>query len=262
MTLAFKRKADAVEDRIRQEILYGDLRPGDRLRLEDLAKRLGVSMTPVREAMQHLEADGLVIREPHKGARVAGLSLEEIRVIYSMREALETLATRLAVSRLTAGELAHLEETERRSRAACDLGDLVTVRKCNFDFHMTLYRASRGRTLAKMVETLLMCSPFNFLWSDARRARQSFAEHDAVLAALRRRDEDAAVEAMRAHIVSVGRGILKRLADAAASPSPLREDIPVLYAARERVAAGRDGRAETGRRTGRPAEMRRGAGRS
>lgn len=257
MTLAFTRKADAVEDRIRQEILYGDLRPGDRLRLEDLAKRLGVSMTPVREAMQHLEADGLVIYEPHKGARVAGLSLDEIRVIYDMREALETLATRLAVSRLTDAELTHLEETDRRARAAYDRGDLVTVRECNFDFHMTLYRASRGRTLAKMVETLLVCSPFNFLWSEPRRARQSFAEHEAVLQALRRRDEGAAVEAMREHIVSVGRDILKRLADAASHSASRNANMPVLDTDREHVVTMRNRRAEM--RGARPA-VRRGAG--
>ncbi len=217
MTLAFKRKADAVEEQIRQEILYGDLRPGDRLRLEDLAKRLGVSMTPVREAMQHLEADGLVVCEPHKGARVAGLSLEEIRVIYAMREALESLATRLAVSRLTDRELAHLEDMNLRARAAYARGDLVTVRKCNYDFHITLYRASRCRTLAKTVENLLMCSPFNFLWNEPRRARRSFAEHDATLDALRRRDEEAAVAKIREHIASIGHGILDQLGNTPAA---------------------------------------------
>jgi DNA-binding GntR family transcriptional regulator len=249
MQVAFKRKADAVEDRIRQEILYGGLRPGDRLPLEDLAKRLGVSMTPVREAMLHLEADGLVIYEPHKGARVAGLSLDEIRVIYDMREALETLATRLAVSRLTDTELAHLEETDRQARAAYGRGDLAAVRQCNFDFHMTLYRASRGRTLAKMVETLLASSPFNFLWNEPERARQSFAEHTTVLSALRRRDEDAAVEAMREHIVSVGRDILEQLAEAAAS-APFDGTVPVPFVDRARDSAMRHGRTD----------MRRGAG--
>jgi len=218
VTLTFKPKADIVEERIRQEILYGELRPGDRLRLEDLAKRLGVSLTPVREAIQHLEADGLVVCEPHKGARVAGLSLEEIRVIYAMREALESLATRLAVPRLTEREMAHLEAMNRRARAAYARGDLVTVRECNYDFHMTLYRACRCRTLAKMVENLLTCSPFNFLWNEPRRARRSLAEHDTVLEALRRRDIEAAVEKVREHIVSVGRGILKQLGDAAPSP--------------------------------------------
>ena len=215
MALAFKRKADVVGDQIRQAILYGDLRPGDRLRLEDLAVRLGVSLTPVREAIQHLEADGLVVCEPHKGARVAGVSLEEIAVIYAMREALESLATRLAVPRLTDEEIARLEDVNRRARAAYARGDLVTVRKCNYNFHMTLYRASRSRTLAKMVENLLMCSPFNFLWNDPRRARRSFAEHQAILDALRRRDEEAAVLRVREHIVSVGRGILRQLEDPA-----------------------------------------------
>src|ERR671921_1774463 len=106
---------------LRDLILRDVLKPGDRIRQEEIAERFGASRLPVREALRMLEAEGLTEHEPHKGARVPRLSMHELDVVYRMRERLEPLALAESLTRLDADDLARLEDIQRQIEANRDL---------------------------------------------------------------------------------------------------------------------------------------------
>src|SRR4051795_13670886 len=107
-------KADELALELEQAIVRGELAPGQVLRQEELSERYGVSRTPVREALRRLAALGLVSFEPNRGVRVRTLSRDELREAFLVRAELESLATELAVPRMTEDDLAELEEAEAR----------------------------------------------------------------------------------------------------------------------------------------------------
>lgn len=216
LKLDFKRKVDAVAEHLRRLIVMGELPPGTRLRLEEWARELQVSLTPVREAFKQLEAERLVESEPHRGVRVAALHPDEIRLVFKMRQALETLATREAVPRITTEEIADLEACLAEMQAASTAGDLPRARQANYDFHFILYGACRSDLLEETIKSLIARSPFNLLWSVPGRAQRSIAEHAAILAAVRDRNVRAAVARVREHIAGIASELIPRLGRAAA----------------------------------------------
>ena len=106
---------------LREEILHGRFRPGDRIRQEDIAERFGSSRLPVREALRMLEAEGLTEHEPNKGARVPRLSQHDVDVIYQMRERLEPLALIESLPKLTGEEHERLDDVQRRIESNTDV---------------------------------------------------------------------------------------------------------------------------------------------
>lgn len=184
-----------------EKIRRGDLLPGVRLRETELAEHLGISRTPVREAIRLLEADGLVVHLPRQGATVRGLDYAEVIELYEMRAVLEGTAARLAARvalDLELRELLALNDELANTPAGPQAQDL------NLLFHRTLIDAARNRFLLKSVrtlqKTLLILGPTTL--SDPARANQAVAEHAAVLSALQARDGDAAEQAMRAHVAA------------------------------------------------------------
>lgn len=185
--------------RLLDDIRNGTLAPGTRLRETDLADRLGISRTPVREAIRQLEADGLVTHLPRQGATIRSLDHAEIVELYEMRAVLEGTAARLAARAASDIELAEL--------AALN-GDMATAiagppaREVNRQFHRMLLDAARNRFLVKSMsalqKTLLILGPTTL--ADPSRATAAVAEHAAVLAALQARDGAKAESAMRAHV--------------------------------------------------------------
>ena len=109
---------DVVFNTLRQAILKGELEPGERLMEIHLANRLGVSRTPIREAIRKLELDGLVLKIPRKGAEVARISEKSLREVLEVRRSLEELATELACQRMSANALQELEEAQEAFRNA------------------------------------------------------------------------------------------------------------------------------------------------
>jgi DNA-binding GntR family transcriptional regulator len=112
-TLAYK-----VYEKVKDRILSGELQPGARLKDDELARTFGVSNTPVREAMGELEKDGLIETIPYRGRFVKKMSIEETREVYDVRMALEALAARLAVERITESQLAEMQEAVERFEVA------------------------------------------------------------------------------------------------------------------------------------------------
>lgn len=181
------------------EIRDSTLPPGTRLRENDLAERLGISRTPVREAIRQLEADGLVIHLPRQGATVRSLDYAEVIELYEMRAVLEGTAARLAAQATSAVELAELSALHA-DLAAAPAG--AQARELNRQFHRTLIDAAKNRFLVKAMsvlqKTMLILGPTTL--ADPTRAADAFAEHAHVLAALQDRDGLAAEEAMRRHV--------------------------------------------------------------
>ncbi len=185
--------------RIIELIRSGQLIPGARLREVDLSERLGLSRTPIREALRALEADGLVQHQPRQGAVVRQLDHGEIMELYEMRAVLEGTAARLAARMVSDVELRALDGLNEDFATA---PSPEVAAEINRRFHQALFGAARNRFLTQALEaiqkTLLILGPTTLL--EEARVRDSVSEHASVIAALEARDGLAAEAAMRAHI--------------------------------------------------------------
>lgn len=174
---------------LRDAILGGQLRPGDRIRQEEVAAQFGASRLPVREALRILEAEGLTELEPHKGARVPRLTRHEVEVIYQMRERLEPLALAESLPRLTASDDEQLGKLQQRIE---DNEDLEKFLDLDREFHLLTYRGCPVEPLNSAVARL---------WNSTQHYRRSYvalggqdrmwlvnAEHRLILDAVLRRD--------------------------------------------------------------------------
>jgi DNA-binding GntR family transcriptional regulator len=182
--------AEAALERLREAIILGELRPGTPLRLEDLGRSLGMSISPIREAVRQLEALGLAEHVPHHGAKVMGLDVEELRELFSIRLALETLAVRRAAQLFEPAD----EEAARAHLQALDAArrgrDVRAAVHAHTAFHMTLYEAARSAWLLRLIRPVWdSCERYRPVLLAARGSPQD--RHGKIDAAL--------VEACAAH---------------------------------------------------------------
>lgn len=196
--------------RLLEEIRSGALSPGARLRETDLAERLGISRTPVREAIRQLEADGLVTHMPRQGATIRALDYGEVIELYEMRAVLEGTAARLAARAASAIELEELAALNDELAAA---PPGPQARELNRQFHRTLLDAARNRFLVKSMsvlqKTLLILGPSTL--AEAERAADAVEEHAAILRGLVARDGPAAEMVMRGHIEAALKSRIKSM---------------------------------------------------
>lgn len=150
----YKPLREVVFDSLREAIIGGILRPGERLMEIQLAEELGVSRTPVREAIRKLELEGFVVMVPRKGAYVAGISLKDIADVFEVRASLEALAAALAAERITDDELEDLERILVRKAEIIAEGNLPEFVDSDTKFHDSLYRCSRNQRLIQMLSNL------------------------------------------------------------------------------------------------------------
>jgi DNA-binding GntR family transcriptional regulator len=188
-------------DRIRTLILSGDVAPGTRLGQVDLADRLGVSRTPVREALRRLTGEGLVDFEDQRGFRVAALALDDVVRRLEVRLLLEPGAARMAAERATGEDVGALEEAivrERKARTALDIHD------ASRDFHVRVAQATQNPEMVTTLEGLWLVEVGRRLLSRRQAAPRwqdaDVEEHEAILAAIRSGDGDAAAALMDEHI--------------------------------------------------------------
>lgn len=197
--------------RVLGQIRSGELRPGDRLTETDLARRLRISRTPVREAIRQLEADGLVTHVPRVGATVRTLDYSEVMELYEMRTVLEATAARMAARAASEIEISGLEEINADLAGA--IGDAPRAYELNRMFHETLAKAAKNRFLIESMGALqkaLLILGTSTL-ADETRAREAVSEHEAVLEALRARDGEMAQARMRTHLEASHRARLRQL---------------------------------------------------
>ena len=197
-------------DRLVEEIRLGEMKPGDRLVETELAARLGLSRTPIREAIRQLESDGLVTHIPRSGAVVRRLDYAEITELYEMRAVLEGTAARFAARAASEIELAELEAINAEMRTARDTRQLYVA---NRQFHAVLLNAARNRFLVRAVDavqkTLLILGPSTM--EEAWRAAEAIEEHGRILESLRARDGVSGEARMRAHIEAAHGARLRQL---------------------------------------------------
>jgi DNA-binding GntR family transcriptional regulator len=199
--LSFLTKKDAVAERLRSEIYGGSLAAGTPLQQEDVAARLAVSATPVREAFRALEAEGLLESRPHHGVVVAGQDQADVNAIYEIRIAVEMMALRRTVGRLDAKVISDVDAVLERSRRALAKADLAAFRRGNGDFHRTLVAASGSRIYSELGQSLITRST-HFAPLDRERMRHVHAQHAAIAAAIRAKKGPRALQLMEQHLKS------------------------------------------------------------
>ena len=198
--LPFATKQDWVAEIIRERIIVGAYQRGCQLKQANLAEELGVSITPVREALLTLEAEGYVRGLPHKGLVVPELVTERAEEIYGLRLLLERELTEAAVENMTAPTLLELQDLQRGLVRAIAGNDIQTIRTANYRFHFRLYeQADRPQTL-QFVRVLWAKYPFTAQDVSRSRPRRMGKEHEALLNQVKRGDVPAAVDAMLQHI--------------------------------------------------------------
>jgi DNA-binding GntR family transcriptional regulator len=205
--------AEAALHELQEGILSGELKPGAPLRLEELAHTLGMSISPVREAVRQLEALGLAVHVPHRGARVTELSVDDLRDTYEARLALESLAVRRAAERFTGADAEAARRHLDEYATAPEAGDVVAARRAHAAFHFGLYEASGSAWLVRLIRPA---------WENCERYRALLlplwgtvadrqAEHERILEACVQHDPDRAADELRRHLARTANMVASRM---------------------------------------------------
>ncbi|WP_460855247.1 GntR family transcriptional regulator [Nocardiopsis coralliicola] len=210
-------KSEVAYAALRDAIRSGELAPGERLLLQDLAGRLGMSLTPVRDALRMLAAHGLIEHRANHGAVVAEFTPERAEEVYRLRTVLEPMAAELAAQRAAPAELAAMEAALAEVDRAVADGRENDITDLNARFHHAVYSAAGSPYLQEFIDRLWNGVPYQAI-SLAGRARASSRQHRAIMDALQAGDAPAAAEAMRAHIAEAAEHTLRQLTDRSAVP--------------------------------------------
>jgi DNA-binding GntR family transcriptional regulator len=215
----YTSKKDLVIDWLREAIITGEFQAGHHLRQEELAERLGVSITPVREALSELRAAGLLTQQANRGARVADTDPRLLADVAMLRSNLEPLAARLAAANLTPRDLELLRQLQNRFDELLHRGDTQDLRKLNYQIHMSIYRAAGSPLLLEFITQLWARLPWDILSVLPGQSARSLHEHAQLLAALEQHDGEAAERLTREHISHSADALLSFASE---RPSPTR----------------------------------------
>lgn len=199
---SYKPLREIVFESMREAIIGGVLKPGERLMEIQLADEMGVSRTPVREAIRKLELEGFVVMIPRKGAYVAGVTHKDVADVFEIRAALEGLAAGLAAERVTDEEIEQMERILLYKEG--EEPDLAHIVESDTDFHALVYKASRNERLVQILANLReQIQRFRSTsLAVPGRPKDAVAEHRAIVEALANHDIEKAQELAEAHIVT------------------------------------------------------------
>lgn len=196
--------SEKVAHRVREAIMVGDLRSPDYIRTEQLAADLGVSPTPVREALMVLASEGSVKWEPRRGFRVVHLSAQDIRDLFSVQAYIAgELAARAAMN-LTEEQLTELSDIQKRLRAEHKVGNFTAVDELNHQIHRTINTAAASVRMANLLRNTVQYVPLSSYGEVTGWSTASANDHGPILKALKERDAQSARAAMTGHIDHVG----------------------------------------------------------
>jgi len=209
----YKPLREVVFETLREAIISGILKPGERMMEIQLADELGVSRTPVREAIRKLELEGFVVMIPRKGAYVSDISFKDINDIFEIRSALEMLAAGLACERITPEELETLERLLVQKWECLEQNDVDTMVETDTLFHEALYRASRNDRLWQIVSNLReQIQRFRTTsLASPGRMREAWEEHKDLVEAISDRNINLAQELAAKHIDNAENSLLEIL---------------------------------------------------
>ena len=209
----YKPLREIVFETLREAIINQVLKPGERLMEIQLADEMGVSRTPVREAIRKLELEGLVVMVPRRGAYVAGISMKDIHEVFQVRGALEALAASLAAERITVEELEEMERQLFKEAEETEANNLRSIVEIDTTFHELLYKAARNQKLIQMVNNLQEQLQRFRSASLARpgRSKTALEEHRKIVEAIAIRDTKLAEQLAREHIENAENAMLLSL---------------------------------------------------
>ena len=195
---------DVVFNTLREAILKGDLKPGERLMELQLASKLGVSRTPIREAIRMLEQEGLAVTTPRKGAEVAKMTLKDMEDVLEIRDALDELAVRIACQKISDEQLNQLEDMKELFEKSTQTGNVKKIAEADVTFHDVIYEATGNPKLVTLLNNLreqVYRYRVEYI-KDPKNYPTLIAEHEAILESLKNRDVKNAVEAMHVHVAN------------------------------------------------------------
>jgi DNA-binding GntR family transcriptional regulator len=200
MAKARKTKKDLIAEELKILIGSGELARGARIQQDELAARFETSITPVREAMRQLEAQGLLVSEPHRGVRVAEANLDEIKGVYVARHLLEPYAAQRATLRVSRRDLDRADELIQAMAAAAAGKDGGNAREPNREFHFLFYERSGIPALVRIIDSLWLSFPWDILQVIPNRLNRSIDEHRSMVEAVRQGDVEQVKSVFEDHI--------------------------------------------------------------
>ena len=204
---------DVVFNTLRQEILTGKMKPGERLMEIHLANKLGVSRTPIREAIRKLELEGLVIMIPRKGAEVAQISWKSLKDVLEVRRALDVLAIELACERMTQEELESLYRACESFEEATKTKDTRKIAEADVAFHDIIVASTGNKRLIQLVNNLseqMYRYRFEYI-KDSSQHRMLIEEHKEMYRSIQNKDKIAAADVVKKHINNQEEAIIRQL---------------------------------------------------
>lgn len=204
---------DVVFNTLRQAILTGELKPGERLMEIHLANRLGVSRTPIREAIRKLELEGLVIMIPRRGAEVAKITEKSMQDVLEVRRALDTLCVELACERISEEELDLLKAACDEFEKATHTKDPKKIAKADVELHDIIVRATRNARLSQLVSNLseqMYRYRFEYI-KDASKHQRLIEEHRIIYESIRNKDKVTATETSKLHIDNQENSVMEQI---------------------------------------------------
>lgn len=208
----FKTKRDKVYFYLQRDILEGILEPGTRLLISSIANQYKTSDIPVREALQSLVQEGLIVTSPHSGYIVSQVSEKDVREIFEVRTALEGIAAKSAVNNLSNADIEVLEKMVEDSKKYLEPLDFIGYWKFNREFHLTMYKFSNNERLYRMIEDLYNCSKrYPQFFTKKEELKNSIYEHEIMLVVLRTRNEAQVEKIVKDHTEDTLVHVLTRL---------------------------------------------------
>lgn len=206
---------EKILETIREAILKGNLKPGEKVAEPELAERFGISRTPIREAFRQLESEGYLTVIPRKGAVVTALSERDVQEFYAIKSILEGYAASLAAGKLTDKELEKLDAVNEKLRHLAQDGDVKTFYRIHNEFHEIFLKAADNNKLYELIHQLGL--KFNRLrmasLSVNGRMEISVEEHDKLLDAFRRKDGNAAEDLVKKTALIGSKVLLESMAN-------------------------------------------------
>lgn len=204
---------DVVFNTLRQAILTGELKPGERLMEIHLANRLGVSRTPIREAIRKLELEGLVTMIPRRGAEVAQITEKSMNDVLEVRRAMDALCVELACDRITPEELEQLKEACDVFEAAVKTRDVKKIAQADVALHDIILRATGNQRLIQLVNNLseqMYRYRFEYI-KDSSQHERLVEEHRMIYQSILQKDQEMAAAAARTHIDNQKKAIIHQI---------------------------------------------------
>lgn len=204
---------DVVFNTLRQAILTGELKPGERLMEIHLADKLGVSRTPIREAIRKLELEGLVTMIPRRGAEVAQITEKSMNDVLEVRRALDALCVELACERITEEELATLKAACDEFEAAIRTEDVKKIAQADVALHDIIVQATGNQRLIQLVNNLaeqMYRYRFEYI-KDTSQHEMLVAEHKIIYESILKKDKETAAQAAKTHIDNQERAIIRQI---------------------------------------------------